>query len=258
MITRDQIQSFARQFKTNESTVFREYLQLLFLNKLYKHKESSRIYFKGGTAIHFLFKAPRFSEDLDFTVMLAEKDFNPFINTIFAELEKEEEVSFKERKTITGKRFLLTASSVILPYATFINLDFSFREKVWQPEKSTLDSPYPIIFTSFIYHLSAQEICAEKIRALLTRRKGRDFFDLWFLISQGISLNNNLIKEKLLYYRITDTQLKTLADKIRNFSEKEFIIDLRPFVPISEREKLKERFEYIQAYLLDKLTKTSI
>ena len=258
MITKDQIQSFAHQFKTNESTAFREYLQLLFLNKLYQHKESSRIFFKGGTAIHFLFKAPRFSEDLDFTVMMAEKDFTLLINAIFTELEKEEEVNFKERKTITGKRFLLTAPSGILPFATFINLDFSFREKVWQPDKSILDSPYPINFNSFIYHLSAQEICAEKLRALLTRQKGRDFFDLWFLISKGISLNNNLIKEKLKYYQITDIQLKTLTDKIQNFPEKEFVIDLRPFVPISEREKLKERFKYIQAYLLDKLTKNSL
>ena len=44
------------------------------------------------------------------------------------------------------------------------DLDFSFREKVFQPSKSTFDTVYPVIFTSFIYHLSSEEICAEKIR----------------------------------------------------------------------------------------------
>lgn len=253
MITKDQINFFSRKFKTNESTVFREYLQILFLNKLYKREESKGIFFKGGTAIHLLLGAPRFSEDLDFTVAMNEKEFVIFINTVFIEIAKEEEITFKERKSIAGKRYLLTAKAGVLPYATFINLDFSFREKVLQPTKSTLDSSYPIIFTSFIFHLSAEEICAEKIRALLTRQKGRDLFDLWFLISKGISINNKFVQEKLLYYKIGDNQLKKLLEKIQKFPEKEFILDIRPFVPTGEREKLKERFDYIQAYLINKI-----
>lgn len=253
MITRDQIISFAKKFKTNESTVFREYLQIIFLNKLYKQKKSRRVFFKGGTAIHFLLGAPRFSEDLDFTVMMSEEVFPSFIGAVFNEIIKEEEVDFKERKTIAGRRFLMTANPGILPYATFVNLDFSFREKVLQPAKSTLDTPYPVIFTSFIYHLSPEEICAEKIRALLTRQKGRDFFDLWFLISKRVSLNNLLIREKLKYYQITDSQLRFLLQKVGQFSEKEFVADMRPFVPIDERDKLKDRFIYIKEFLSNKL-----
>lgn len=254
MITKDQITIFARKLKTNESTVFREYLQVLFLNKLYKNKASHKIFFKGGTAIHFLFGAPRFSEDLDFTVMLSENEFLTVIKDVFNELIKEENVTFKEKKTIAGKRFLLTANSSILPYATFINLDFSFREKVLKPEKSTFDTFYPIIFTSFISHLSKDEICAEKIRAIMTRQKGRDFFDLWYLISKGASINNNLVKEKLNYYKLKNAQLKTLVNKIKLFSEKEFIIDMRPFVPINERSELKEQFSYIKKYLLKNIS----
>lgn len=83
MITKNQIDFFSRKFKTNESTVFREYLQLVFLNKLYKKEESSRIFFKGGTAILFLWNAPRFSEDLNFTVELDTKKFLLFINSVF-------------------------------------------------------------------------------------------------------------------------------------------------------------------------------
>ena len=252
MITKDQINSFAHKFKTNESTVYREYLQILFLNKLYKNKKSSQVFFKGGTAIHFLLGASRFSEDLDFTVTSSESEFLSLINLVFKEFIKEGEFSFKERKTIAGKRFLLTANRDVLPYATFINLDFSFREKVFQPSKSTFDTVYPVIFTSFIYHLSSEEICAEKIRALLTRKKGRDLFDLWFLTSQGILINNELVKEKLKYYKITDYTNKELLNSIKKISKKEFETDMRPFVPMGERSKLMERFEYIQTYLANK------
>jgi len=254
MITKDQISSFARKFKTNESTVYREFLQILFLNKLYKNEKSSQVFFKGGTAIHFLFGAPRFSEDLDFTVTYPENEFLSLINLIFKEFVKEGEFSFKERKTITGKRFLLTANHDVLPYATFINLDFSFREKVIQPSKSTIDTPYPVIFTSFIYHLSSEEICAEKIRALLTRKKGRDLFDLWFLTSQGVAINNVIVKEKLKYYQKTNYTNTELLNSIKKISEKEFETDMRPFIPIDDRNKLKERYKYIQSYLINKLS----
>lgn len=252
MITNDQIKSFARRFNTNESTVFREYLQILLLNKLYKQEDSSKVFFKGGTAIHLLFGAPRFSEDLDFTVELPEAKFILFINSVFDEISKEEEISFKERATIAGKRFLLTAKPGVFTFATFINLDFSFREKVMQPRKSTFETAYPVIFTSFIYHLSPEEICAEKIRAILTRQKGRDYFDLWFLMSKGASISSELVKKKLQYYKITGSQVKPLIKKIQEFPTKEFVADLRPFVPINERGELEKRFEYIKAYLSDK------
>lgn len=253
MITKNQITNFARTLKTNESTVFREYLQLVFLNKLYKHKESNNIFFKGGTAIHLLFGAPRFSEDLDFTVTLPESRFLSCISDIFTDVSKEEEISFKERKTITGKRFLLTATPSVMPYATFINLDFSFREKVKQPQQSTIDTVYPVLFTSFIHHLSPEEICAEKIRAILTRRKGRDFFDLWYLVSKGVGINNVLVQEKLRYYDINDNQMHLFQKRIESFPEHDFINDMKPFLPIHERERLKEQFAYIKTYLLQKL-----
>lgn len=253
MIDHNQIKSLAIRFNTNESTVFREYLQIIFLNKLYKQKDSSKVFFKGGTAIHLLLGAPRFSEDLNFTVELPETNFIPFINTVFNEIFKEEEISFKERETITGKRFLLTAKPGALSYATFINLDFSFREKVLQPRKSTIDTPYPIIFTSFIYHLSPEEICAEKIRAILTRQKGRDYFDLWFLMSKGVIVNSELVKKKLQYYKITGSQIKPLIKNIQEFPVKDFVADLRPFVPINERGELEKRFEYIKTYFSEKL-----
>lgn len=252
MITREQIYSLAKKKKTNETTIFREYLQLLFLSKLYSQTRSKRVFFKGGTAIHLLFGSLRFSEDLDFTVGLKEKEFLTFIERVFKEASKEGALEFKEKKSVAGKRFLLTALPEVLPHKTFVNLDFSFREKVLAPQKSIIETDYPVLFTSYVYHLSGEEIFAEKIRALLTRAKGRDLYDLWYLMSQGAGMDKRLVKEKLRYYHLENIKRDKILEKIEGFSKKDFILDVRPFLPMDERDKLKDLFDYIKDYLKTK------
>ena len=254
MITKDQIHSFAKERRINETIIFREYLQLLFLNELYSKRESRTIFFKGGTVLHLIYKSPRFSEDLDFTVEMKEREFLEFIPKIFSGLSKKEDISFKKKKSIAGKRFLLTAEPSILPYKTFINLDFSFREKILEPEKSIVETDFPIIFTSYIYHLSKEEIFAEKLRALLTREKGRDLYDLWYLLTQKVLLKEDLIGKKLEYYHLDKVNKDKILERVENFSKRNFILDLRPFVPLDQREKLESFFDYIQDYLEKKLS----
>ncbi len=253
MITVNQVALLARKNRINESVIFREYLQILFLSKLYSFEGSEEVFFKGGTALHLIFKTPRFSEDLDFTVELSEKKFLNLISGVFENLAKEEEIRFEEKEAMAGKRFLLTASPSIFSYKIFINLDFSFREKVLDPQKSILDTVYPVLFSSFIYHFSKEEIFAEKIRTVLTRNKGRDIYDLWFLISQGVQIKEDLIKEKLKYYNLENIKKEEIIKKIDEFSEKMFIQDLRPFVPTNERENLSTFFRYLKDYLREKL-----
>jgi len=64
MITQNQLKSLSKTYQMDGFTIFREYLQLVFLSYLYRERKSNRIYFKGGTAIRLLFDSPRFSEDL--------------------------------------------------------------------------------------------------------------------------------------------------------------------------------------------------
>ena len=158
-------------------------------------------------------------------------------------------LDFKKRKTIAGKRFLLTAYPSVLPYKTFINLDFSFREKVLQPQKSIIQTDYPVIFTSYLYHLSKEEIFAEKIRALLTRRKGRDIYDLWYLSTRGVVINSDLVQAKAKYYKLENITKEKIVERISQFSEKDFILDLTPFIPLHERTRLPHFFAYIKNYL---------
>lgn len=182
-------------------------------------------------------------------MQLKEKDFLNFIGKLFDTLSGEGSFKFKERKTLAGKRFLLTAIPSVLPYRTFINLDFSFREKVLELRKSIIETDYPVLFTSYVYHLSKNEIFAEKIRALLSRSKGRDLYDLWYLISQGARIDRDLVKEKLNYYHLERISKDKILERLEQFSKKDFIMDVRPFVPVNERDKLQDFFDYIKDYL---------
>lgn len=248
MITQEQVGALAARHKINETVIFREYLQLLFLQKLYQKKPSRGILFKGGTAIHLIFHAPRFSEDLDFSVVLNEPEFDAYILGILKRMEDEEGLTWKERKSLAGRQFLLTAEG-LLPYKVHISLDFSFREEVFSNELALIQTTYPVLFTSYAHHLSREELLAEKIRALMTRKKGRDLYDLWFLLSTGTELQKPLILKKLAFYDIRDVQNADILKRVASFAKKDFVLDLRPFVPLNERERLPEFFEMVQERL---------
>lgn len=245
MITKDQLFSLSKKFKINETVILREYIQLYFLSRLYEFKESKNIFFKGGTAIHFIYNSSRFSEDLDFTVEEKERDFLIFINKFFNLLKKEESVDFKERKTVAGKKFLLSYNHELVNFRIFINLDFSFREKIIHKAKSILKTEFPVIFRSYVYHPEKKELLAEKIRAFLTRNVSRDIYDLWFLLSQNTKIDEKLILEKLKYYKIKKFSFSDIVDKLKKINKKDFILDLKPFVNFSERERLGDFFEYL-------------
>ncbi len=254
MLTSKQIKDFSKSLKINESVVFREYIQTLFLKELYEEKYSTNIFFKGGTAIKLLWEGTRFSEDLDFTVSGSKKDFLKFIASFFKKLKRLYDFNFKKRKSVAGIKYLLTVSSKALGHKIFVSLDFSFREKVLRPSKSIITTSYPIVFTSFVNHLSAEEVISEKIRALLTRNKGRDIYDLWFLLSKNVKIDNSLVEKKLAYYEIKKFIPKQLAKKIKEFSQRKFVLDLRPFVPVNQRDKLADFFEYTVVFLEKKLS----
>lgn len=253
MITSQQIQVLAKKYKINQTVIFREYLQLWFLSQLYTTRGSQNILFKGGTAIHLLWGSFRFSEDLDFTVGVGEDGFQELILGVFKKVGQFEGVSIKPKKTLAGKSFLLAYQGELLPFKVFISLDFSFREKVLKPAQSALTTDFPLIFTGFIHHLAPEEILAEKIRAILTRNKGRDFFDLWFLLSKGIKPDFSLIQKKMDYYPRVIWNKDLLAEKINQFSPKEFTLDLRPFLSLSERGRTDELYQVARETISKKL-----
>lgn len=251
MITYEEVRKLSLRAQIAEAVILREFLQIVFLHIFYGQKGSENVIFKGGTCLRLIYGSERYSEDLDFTV----NGSLDFLKKVFAQMaDVFPGISFKIRKTLSmGKTFLLTYKGGISPYPLYMNLDFSFREKTGMPEKSLIDCrDYPFLFTNQVSHMSKEEILAEKIRALLTREKGRDLYDIWYLLSHNVSLDKILTAKKLDFYQENAFKLENLKKRIKEFPKEVFVSDLRPFVSRSRRANLPDFFCGIQKFLLTK------
>jgi len=237
MITKEQIEKLSQDYQIDSFTLFREYLQLIFLKSLYQHKKADKIYFKGGTALHLLFNSPRFSEDLDFSTPYGRKEIKRIIKEVEQWLQREIPEAkilllYQGKKSI---RFRLKYQSSYFKYPLVIRVDFNEREKPKKILASPLVTPFPIIFFPIVAHLSEEEILAEKIRAFLFRGKGRDVFDIWFLLEKKVKFDKSLIVQKLKEARKKFSQ-EELIKKIKDFSQKKLELDLNKFLPQYQRK----------------------
>lgn len=245
MIEKNQIEKISQNFRIDKFTVFREYLQVLFLSYLFKEKESEKIYFKGGTCLHLFFGSPRFSEDLDFSTELPERKIKKLIRKVGKSLKLEvpqTKISFvyKGKKSL---RYRLKYQSKDFKYPQSIRIDFSFEKALLELNLAQLKTKFPIAPLPLILCLKEEEVLAEKIRALCWRSKGRDIFDLWFLLDKGVSFNRKIIEKKLKTINLKFDK-KKLLEKIKRFPQKKIYLDVAKFLPENWRKiapQLKEK-----------------
>ena len=252
MITKSTLAELSDFFKIDTFTVMREYLQLIFLSWLYREKKADYIFFKGGTSLRLIFGSPRFSEDLDFSTLYPEKA----IRLIIAGLEisiKSELSGIKIVHLYSGvntSRFRLIFRQAEFKYPFVIRLDFNRVKRTEKIIASPVVTRFPVSLLPVINHLSAKEILAEKICALFMRTKGRDVFDVWYLLEKEIALDNNLIKQKINEYGAGFSG-QDIIKKIQNYPEKELELDLKQFLPAPHRKTIAT----LKSRLLEKFSR---
>jgi len=127
-----------------------------------------------------------------------------------------------------------------LEYNNKIKLDFSGREKPIREVKSPSITVYDMEIK--IPTLDLTEILAEKIRALIVRGKSRDLYDVWFLLSKNITLDLDLVNEKLKLYdkEFNYNEFCNSISKIENTWSR----DLKPLLTsVPKFEIMKETVE---------------
>lgn len=232
MITQRQLGELSLDFGIDRFTVFREYLQLVFLNNLYKEKESERIYFKGGTCLHFLYRSPRFSEDLDFSTPLSKKIIKDLLQQVIKNVQKE----IPRTSLIfvySGKnslRYKIKYQGQEFKYPQTIRVDFSFERLMIKPVIAKIETRFPVSFLALILHLTKEEILTEKIRAFLIRKKGRDVFDLWYLLGEKVPLKEKILTKKLKAVNLRFDK-RSFLKKIEKYSLRKLRLDLARFLP---------------------------
>jgi len=249
MITKRQVENLSLYFGIDQITIFREYLQLIFLNYLYQEKKSERIYFKGGTCLHLLYGSPRFSEDLDFSVDLGKKEIKLLVKKVVKKIQKEISgitlnFDYSGKKSL---RYKLKYQGKEFKYPLTIRLDFTFEKILLKPKVVKIETKFPINFLSLVLSLKEEEILAEKIRAFLLRAKGRDIFDLWYLFSENIFVKKDILEKKLKKVNLKFNQ-ETFFEKIKKYPLSKLKLDLAKFLPRPYRKIIPELKERILEY----------
>ncbi len=213
------IKQLAQKYQTTELNIRREYFQHLFLSYFYQQSKTDNIYFKGGTALRILYHSPRFSEDLDFSASSHnKKSIESIIISALAEIEKEGgKANLQEAKPTTGGYLAIIhfngGNSSIA-----IQVEISFREGEKQAETASVFSDFVPAYT--LVHLGQKQLIGEKISALFSRKKPRDFYDIYFLLRANL---------------LTIEQRKLLRDipQLLNKTDIDFEDELKIFLPKS-------------------------
>jgi predicted nucleotidyltransferase component of viral defense system len=208
MISRDELISFSKINNLRPHQQEKHYVQALILSSISERE----VVFKGGTYLWFFHGLKRFSEDLDFTAIGKTEGIEDSISSDLEMLGVEnkcrvfsdEERSFSFRISARGP---LNTSEKDLCH---VYVEISRREEVLEPTlPMKLDISAYGIPTKVVNAMALKEVAAEKVRAILTREKARDMYDLAFLLERGTPLDMQLVGKKLEYYGL-------------EFSEREF------------------------------------
>lgn len=186
MINRETLSEQATHNQTTEINVAREYCQHLFLRSFYQQKGSERVMFRGGTALKIVYGSPRFSEDLDFSGFGVHlHQIEDWILETLGEIELSTiGVDIQESKTTSGG-YLSILNYQLYDYHIRVQLEISLREQNDIQGQGVLLTPETLPAYTLTL-LPEIKLVEEKIDALLTRSKPRDFFDLYFLLRKGL------------------------------------------------------------------------
>lgn len=235
MISTSDIIKISNKSSIDSFTILREYVQIIFLDKLFEFPESKKLVFKGGTALRFFLNSPRFSEDLDFTSALKDSEVTEIVNKTVSSLKKSlGEIKIKEIESIVGISKKIYFQSEVSKQPLTIKLDFSKRNDCLKSKIGMIKTNLPIMTTTPIIYMDPEEILAEKTRAIIGRKKGRDLYDIWFLIHQGHKLNVKFIEQKLNLYN-ERYQPKKILGVIKNWDEKTLFDDINRFLAKKDR-----------------------
>ncbi len=216
------LKKYQPQNMVERKNAMKEIMQEIVLCGLARAGFFKKAAFYGGTALRIFYGLDRFSEDLDFSLMATDSDFD--LKEYFPLLEKEVK-SFGLNVSITEKEktkdsairsaFLKgnTQEHLLLFYADDSIAEsvahnevvkIKFEVDVNPPKYATFEHKYrllPVPYEVNLYDmpsLFAGKLHAVICRAWQSRIKGRDLYDYVFYLSHGASFNLKHLNQRLI------------------------------------------------------------
>lgn len=202
--------------------------------------------FYGGTALRIFYGLDRFSEDLDFSLVTQDPNFDltkyfPYIENETRSLGLDFSVQEKIKSIDSNIKsaFLKgnTKEHIMTFYENgddtkFISKDelirIKFEVDINPPVGATYETKFGLLPSPYqvkLYDLPS--LFAGKIHACLCRNwksrvKGRDFYDYVFFLSIGAKVNLQNLKAKLIQSKFVDENYDLTIDNLKNLLNERF------------------------------------
>jgi predicted nucleotidyltransferase component of viral defense system len=234
MISQKTLEQLKDKYQISPNTIMREYFQHVFLSYFYQQKHTDKVYFKGGTALRLIYQSLRFSEDIDFTA--AHVNTAPIEDAVvetLADIAKEGIGTDIEESKPTTSGYIailhLSAYDTTIP----IRLEVSLRKEKRAGSVTAIASDYIPDYT--VVQLEEAQLIGEKITALLTRKKPRDFYDFYFLLRHNMIHDKNRETFEAVQKALNETHI-SFDTELREFLPKSHHMIIRDFKTTLERE----------------------
>jgi len=255
MLSLEQIKKYyPNHLEGFERFMLREYLQYKILEILFESQYADKFAFIGGTALRIVHENNRFSEDLDFdNFSITEEIFSKVTDEIKYGLELEGyQVEFRNVSKAAYHCYIrfpnLLYNNKLSGHSEekiLIRLDTEAQFFDFKPESFLLNKFD--VFTQ-IKVTPLDILLAQKFLTILERKqsKGRDFYDVVFLLGKNILPNYDFLNQKV---SITNGhKLKSaILERINPFNMQELAEDVRPFLfKMKDMKKVEMFREYLK------------
>lgn len=238
--------------------------QQIVLAGLYHGGFFERAAFYGGTCLRIFHGLQRFSEDMDFSLLLPDENFS--FSTYFQPIiEQFELVGRKVEITKKDKKSFSKVESAFLKDNTDV-YDLSFTSEKSIKIKIEVDIVPPLLFTteqklllqpySFMTRcftlpcLFAGKMHALVFRAWKNRVKGRDWYDFEWYVRNGVPLDFKHLQERIRQFNameITKEEfMQLLKERLGSTSISLVKQDVMPFVRNPEEIKIWSNDYFLQ------------
>jgi len=216
--------------------------------------------FRGGTAIHKLFLNPqsRYSEDIDL-VQIKSMPIKETINRLQQRLSFLGEPDIRQKannNTVVFKFNSESMETTVLKLKVEINCRehfsvFGFKEMDFAVNSEWFRGNCNLK-TYFI-----DELLGTKLRALYQRRKGRDLYDLYKVISSIEVDNDKLLQCYREYMKFVVAQPPTQKQFLRNMEDKmaddDFLGDIKSLLRPDEKYDPNKAWELVKTELVERI-----
>lgn len=244
----EMVAAYNPQNVTQKTNAQHQVMQQIVLAGLQKGGFFEHAAFYGGTCLRIFHGLPRFSEDMDFT--LVEKNPAIHLENYFQPI--------REVFALTGKDVLITKKEKLhfgRVESAFLKEDTAAYDIAFQTEKTIkvkieLDTNPPLLFdteqklmmqpySTMIRCLTLPDLFAGKMHALVfrnwkTRIKGRDWYDFEWYIRHNIPLHFAHLQERIREFNgqevTRDEFMHLLRERLANANISQVKEDVLPFV----------------------------